>query len=91
MELGFAKELATASRVPLVGGLARQKLFDELLRKGLERGEAVSVARTLETDDVLDPADSRRWLINGMDTAAASGSAEWRRRKGKKRPLVSPW
>jgi len=94
VELGFANELATAAAMPLVGTAARQKLFDTLLDKGLQRAEATSVARTLETDDVIDPAESRAWLLQGLDAAGGGGEsgAEWRKRDGaKRRPCISPW
>jgi len=105
VELGFAKELATAGAVPLVGGSARKALFDKILQKGFERAGALSVARTLETDEVIDPAETRDWVIHAMDTAAVEGGggaggagpsadhvAGWRRRDAqKRRPCVSPW
>ena len=92
VELGFANELATASKVPLLGEAARQALFNKLLAKGLERAEALSVARTLETDDVIDPADSRDWIVHGLDMAGATGGGEWRKRgAARRRSCVSPW
>ena len=93
VQLGFAKELSTAARVPLVGEMARRQLFEKLLAKGYERAEALSVARTLETDDVIDPADSRDWIIHGLDAAGVTGGGEWRARRDgtKRRPCVSPW
>jgi len=96
VELGFAKELAAAAAVPLVGKRARQALFDKLMSRGLERADAISVARTLETDDVIDPAESRDWIQHGLQSAAqAKGSPSqtaWRVRDSKrKRPCVSPW
>ncbi len=35
-----------------------------------------------EIDDVIDPADSRRWIATLFD----EGSGEWWRREGKKPP-----
>ena len=62
---------------------------------------ATSVARTLETDDVIDPADSRAWIVHGLDAAAVPAergdggvdAAAWRTRRDgqKRRPCVSPW
>ena len=92
IELGFAKELAAAQSVPLVGDIGRRKLFETLLGKGLERAEALSTARTLETDDVIDPAESREWILHGLDVAGWRGGGEWRTSEGgKRRPCVSPW
>mmetsp|Transcript_19602 Transcript_19602/g.62885 ORF Transcript_19602/g.62885 Transcript_19602/m.62885 type:complete len:423 (+) Transcript_19602:608-1876(+) len=101
IELGFAKELAAAGSVPLVGEAARRRLHESLLHTGLERAGATSVARTLETDDVIDPADSRAWIVHGLDAAAVpaergdggADAAAWRTRRDgqKRRPCVSPW
>ena len=40
-----------------------------------------------EIDDVIDPADSRRWIETLFDPAAG----DWRSRPGKKRPNVDAW
>ena len=95
VELGFAKELAAAASVPLVGARTRRALFETLMAKGLERAEALSVARTLETDDVIDPAESREWILHGLQSAAVGddgGLPHWRKREAvRRRPCVSPW
>lgn len=83
--LGFAKELASAAEAG--GASAQQALFDKLLAAGYERGSALSVARTLETDDVIDPAESRAWILSALDAASAKKA----RTKDRKRPCVSPW
>ena len=31
-----------------------------------ERGKAISMASYLELDGVIDPADTRAWLVRGM-------------------------
>ena len=42
-----------------------------------------------EIDDVIDPADSRRWIATLFDEhAPVVGAAE---RGGKKRPYVDAW
>ena len=40
-----------------------------------------------EIDDVIDPADSRRWIATLFEETAG----EWWRRPGKKRPYVDAW
>ena len=90
--LGFAKELTKAGEAG--GAEAKQALFDKLLAMGYERGGALSVARTLETDDVIDPAESRSWILNALE-AASAGPDHRNRNQGRpwkrKRPCVSPW
>jgi hypothetical protein len=40
-----------------------------------------------EIDDVIDPADSRRWIRQLL----GEGSGAWWRRAGKRRPSVDAW
>jgi acetyl-CoA carboxylase carboxyltransferase component len=40
-----------------------------------------------EIDDVIDPADSRRWIATLLDADATP----WWRREGKSRPFVDAW
>ena len=89
IELGFAKELAAAGSVSLVGEAARRRLHESLLHAGLERAGATSVARTLETDDVIDPAESRAWVLSALEVCARDEPETGGRRR--RRPCVSPW
>lgn len=57
VRLGFRKELAA------VDGAARDALFEQLLGGMRERGRALNVASHLELDDVIDPAQTREWLL----------------------------
>ena len=61
VRLGFKKELEAVAEGP-----ARQALFDQLLAKQVENGSAVQMATTLEIDAVIDPADTRQWLLQGL-------------------------
>jgi len=63
VRLGYRKELE-AETDP-----AKQKaLFDELVAKMYERGKAASMAAALEIDAVIDPVDTRRWILRGLDS-----------------------
>jgi len=81
VRLGFKKEL-DAEADPA----ARQALFETLLAGMYESGKAVSVARALEIDAVIDPSETRAWILQGLK---AAGSPP--RRTGKKRPFVDVW
>ena len=61
VRLGFKKELTAVAEGP-----ARQALFDQLLAQQVENGSAVQMATTLEIDAVIDPADTRQWLLQGL-------------------------
>ena len=48
---------------------ARDKLVGEAVAIAYERGKAISMASYLELDGVIDPADTRAWIVRGMRTA----------------------
>ena len=78
VSLGFVKELTRAQQEG--GDEAAGALFRKLVRAGYERGSALSVARTLETDDVIDPAETRTWIGSALEAwpaqrQSAGGSA----------------
>lgn len=81
VRLGFAKELAAQP-----DEAARQALFDKLVAKAYDNGKALNMASYLEIDAVIDPADSRAWLLRGLNAAPRPP-----RRDGKKRPFVDTW
>jgi acetyl-CoA carboxylase carboxyltransferase component len=41
----------------------RQNLFDKLVEAAYQHGKALTSATTFELDDVIDPADTRGWII----------------------------
>ena len=63
VRLGYRKELAA-----LPEGPERDALFAQLLARHVEQGSALNMAATLEIDAVIDPADTRRWLVAGLQT-----------------------
>jgi acetyl-CoA carboxylase carboxyltransferase component len=65
----------------------RERVFEQLVAAAYERGEGVNMAAYGEIDDVIDPADSRRWIATLFD----EHSGEWWRRAGKKRPHIDAW
>jgi acetyl-CoA carboxylase carboxyltransferase component len=61
VRLGFRKELAAAAE-----GAERDALFQALVAQQYANGEAIPMAETLEIDAVIDPADTRAWLVRGL-------------------------
>ncbi|MFF2549710.1 carboxyl transferase domain-containing protein [Nocardia sp. NPDC058058] len=59
VRLGFAKELAA-----IEDPAARQVAFDNLVQAAYASGKALTAATVLELDDVIDPADTRRWIAS---------------------------
>jgi acetyl-CoA carboxylase carboxyltransferase component len=41
-------------------------LFQKLLAQQYAHGEAMHMAATLEVDAVIDPAETRAWLVRGL-------------------------
>jgi acetyl-CoA carboxylase carboxyltransferase component len=65
----------------------RERAFDQAVAAAYERGKGVNMAAYFEIDDVIDPADSRRWIATLFDPPPES----WRSRPGKGRPYVDAW
>jgi acetyl-CoA carboxylase carboxyltransferase component len=63
VELGYRKELAAAA-----AGAARDALRARLVAEQYDKGKALNVAATLEIDAVIDPAESRRWLLSILES-----------------------
>jgi acetyl-CoA carboxylase carboxyltransferase component len=58
VRLGYRRELAEAEDP--------DALFDELVARSYERGKALSAATVYEIDDVIDPADTRHWIVTAL-------------------------
>jgi acetyl-CoA carboxylase carboxyltransferase component len=45
-----------------------------LLDQQIDAGKAINMASTLEIDAVIDPAETRAWLLRGLLSALPSSS-----------------
>jgi len=79
VRLGFAKELAAVEEPG-----ARQQLFDKLVAKAYQSGKGINMASFLEIDAVIDPLETRAWLLRGLNAAQRPAT-----REGKKRSVDS--
>ncbi|MFT4562697.1 MAG: acetyl-CoA carboxylase carboxyltransferase component [Gammaproteobacteria bacterium] len=73
VELGFSKELAAADNEN-----ERNELYEQLLARMYEKGKGVSVATAFEIDAVIDPAETRTWLVRGRLAAGERTSPQRR-------------
>jgi acetyl-CoA carboxylase carboxyltransferase component len=64
VRLGFRKELQAQPEGP-----QREALFQRLLSEAVQRGQALNMASHLEIDDVIDPAETRDWLLRQLAVA----------------------
>ena len=74
VRLGFAKELAAQPDEE-----SRQKMFETLVAKAYEQGKALNVASYLEIDAVIDPQETRAWLVRGLNSTSGNRSVEARK------------
>jgi acetyl/propionyl-CoA carboxylase alpha subunit/acetyl-CoA carboxylase carboxyltransferase component len=81
VKLGFRKELEA-----IADPAERKDVFDKMVAAAYEHGKGVSVASTFEIDDVIDPAQSRTWIMNAIKSAPSAPA-----RSGKKRPCIDTW
>jgi acetyl-CoA carboxylase carboxyltransferase component len=81
VRLGFRKELAAIDDDD-----ERERVFAEMVARSYHHGKAVNVATHFEIDDVIDPADSRRWIATAFSSAPPPLP-----RAGKKRPCIDTW
>jgi len=61
VKLGYRKDLEAVAE-----GAERQALYDKLVARQYESGSAINMAATLEIDAVIDPAQTRLWLAQGL-------------------------
>ena len=81
VKLGFRKELEAETDPE-----RRLALYQEMVDRMYEHGKAINMASHLEIDEVIDPADSRHWILRALKSAPPVPA-----RAGKKRPGIDPW
>jgi acetyl-CoA carboxylase carboxyltransferase component len=81
VRLGFRRELDAVEDPD-----EREALFDEMVERAYRHGKAINVASAFEIDDVIDPADSRRLMVEALRAAPAPPA-----RSGKKRNCIDTW
>jgi len=81
VKLAFAKELAAIDDPE-----ARKVEYERLVAEMYEKGKALSMAEFFEIDDVIDPADSRRWIMRGLKSIPPRAT-----RDGKRRANIDTW
>jgi len=81
VRLGFRRELEE-----LEDPVERQALYDRLLAESREQGKAISVASTFEIDAVIDPVETRAWVLAGLRSVRLRPPLS-----GRKRPFVDTW
>ena len=81
VRLGFRKELEA-----IADPVEREAYFQKMVAQAYENGKALNMATHLEIDDVIDPADTRSWVVAGLRSLPPTAP-----RTGKKRAWVDTW
>jgi acetyl/propionyl-CoA carboxylase alpha subunit len=81
VRLGYKKELEA-----IEDEAERAALFDKMVAKAYQHGKAINTATYLEIDEVIDPMDTRKWIVNGL----IANSVE-RGKSEKGRNFVDTW
>ena len=80
VKAGFKKELEAVEDPQ-----EREALYNKLVAQMYERGKAINMASYLEIDAVIDPADTRKWIMQGLKSVPAG------RAGGTGHDYVDPW
>jgi acetyl-CoA carboxylase carboxyltransferase component len=80
IKAGFKKELAA-----IEDEKEREKLYEQLVGELYKRGKAVNIASYLEIDAVIDPADTRKWIMQGLKSVSSKKAKE------PYHAFVDPW
>jgi acetyl-CoA carboxylase carboxyltransferase component len=74
IKLGYRNEL-----VAIEDPQARLARFNDLVARAYEQSKAIHQAVSFGVDDVIDPMDTRRWVVNGLRSVARRPPAAGRR------------
>ncbi|MBT5191995.1 MAG: carbamoyl-phosphate synthase large subunit [Rhodospirillaceae bacterium] len=64
----------------------RMDKYEEMVAAMYAQGKAINAASLFELDNVIDPADTREWIMAGLRSAPPPAP-----REGKKRPWIDTW
>jgi acetyl/propionyl-CoA carboxylase alpha subunit/acetyl-CoA carboxylase carboxyltransferase component len=81
VKLGYRNEIAAVEDPQ-----KRKAFFDEMVARMYEHGKAVNIASAFEIDDVIDPMESRKWIMAALDSSPPPAP-----RSGKKRSCIDTW
>jgi acetyl-CoA carboxylase carboxyltransferase component len=82
VKLGLRRELEA-----IQDAQERERAYESAVAAAYERGQGINMASYFEIDDVIDPADTRRWIATLFDDATPA----WWQRPGKRRPNLDAW
>jgi len=81
VRLGFRKEMEA-----IADPVEREKYYKAKVAELYANGKATSIASVLEIDEVIDPAETRRWIMTGLGSVPDPEP-----RRHRKRPCIDAW
>lgn len=81
VKLGYRKELEAIEDPE-----ERLKEYEARVAQMYDRGKAVNFATAFEIDEVIDPMETRQWIMAALKSVPAPAP-----RTGKKKPFVDTW
>jgi acetyl/propionyl-CoA carboxylase alpha subunit/acetyl-CoA carboxylase carboxyltransferase component len=81
IKLGFRDELAAIEDPE-----ERLRAYEEKVAEMYEKGKAISIATYFELDEVIDPAETRYWIVSALKAVPPVPV-----REGKKRNNIDTW
>ena len=81
VRLGFRKEMEA-----IEDPVEREEYYKAKVAELYANGKAVSIASVLEIDEVIDPAETRHWIMSGLRSVPKPEA-----RTTKKRPCIDAW
>ncbi len=81
VRLGFRKEMEAIADLS-----ERETYYKNKVAELYANGKATSIASVMEIDNVIDPAETRRWIMAGLRSVPTPPARETR-----KRPCVDTW
>ncbi|MDE2988403.1 MAG: carbamoyl-phosphate synthase large subunit [Chloroflexota bacterium] len=81
VKLGYRKEL-----IAIEDADERIETYEHMVERAYDNAKAVNAAAGGGLDDVIDPAETRTWIVNGLNRLPPTPT-----RTGKKRPYIDTW
>ena len=81
VKLGYRKEL-----IAIEDADERIETYENMVERAYDNAKAVNAAAGGGLDDVIDPAETRTWIVNGLNRLPPTPE-----RHGKKRPYIDTW
>ena len=81
VKLGYRNELAA-----IADPVERRERFDAMVAAAYDGAKALSIAAGTQLDAVIDPAETRRWIVAGLTSLPPVPE-----RSGKKLPWIDAW